>query len=285
VIAPALLQALEAGTPAATFPREELLRHLTASAALLAVLLLLRFFTSRALLRSDWKDDAARARTQANLERLAILALVLGLIVIWAPELHAFALSAVALAAAMVLATKELIMCLSGAVLRATTGAYDLGDRIELDGVRGDVIRVGLLSTTVLEVGPTYQRTGRTLVLPNSLLLSKPVANESQADGYVLHSFVVPLAREADWQADERRLLELAREICEPWTATVHERMQRLARDHGLAAPQTEPRVGLTLPEPGRVNLLVRIPVPARSKTVAEQEILRRFLGAPTVGS
>lgn len=260
------------------FAEGELLRHLFASAALLALLLVLRLVVRRALARADWKDDVARARTQANLGRAAMLGLVLGLLVIWAPELHAFALSAVALAAAIVLATKELIMGVSGAVLRSTTAAYDLGDRIEIDGVRGDVIRIGLLSTTLLEVGPTHQRTGRTVVLPNSLLLAKAVANESQAEGYVLHSFEVPLARAADWQQAEQCLLSIAREVCAPWSESVREAMERLAREHGLPPPQTEVRASVQLAESGRVDLSLRIPVPARSKATAEQEILRRFL-------
>jgi hypothetical protein len=283
---PSLIQDAQEAAAAARplFGEGELLRHLIASAALLAVLLVLRVVVRRALSRADWKDDAARARTQANLGRAAMLALVLGLLVIWAPELHAFALSAVALAAAIVLATKELIMGVSGAVLRATTAAYDLGDRIEIDGVRGDVIRIGLLSTTVLEVGPSHQRTGRTVVLPNSLLLAKPVANESHAEGFVLHSFAVPLAREADWRGSEERLLAIARDVCQPWSERVREAMERLAREHGLPPPQTEVRASVQLAEAGRVDLLLRVPVPARSKAGVEQEILRRYL-APAPGS
>lgn len=265
---------------ASPFSEEKLLAHLVASAALLAGLLLVRWAARRALSRADWKDDAARARTQSHVGTLSWLALVLGLLVIWAPELHAFALSAVALAAALVLATKELILCLSGAFLRATSGAYDLGDRIELGGVRGDVVRLGLLSTTVLEVGPAHQRTGRTLVLPNSLLLSSSVANETHTDEYVLHTFVVPCARDADWRAQEARLLEHAHAACAPWIEPMRLRMERLAREQGLAAPRTDPQVSLQLPEPGRVNLLVRIPAPARQKARVEQQILRAFLGA-----
>jgi len=268
----------EAASP---FASDKLLAHVIASVALLVLLALVRFAVLRTLRSADWKDDAARVRTQQQVGRTSILALALGLIVIWAPELHAFALSAVALAAAAVLATKELIMCLSGAVLRATSGAYDLGDRIELDGLRGDVIRVGLLSTTILEVERSHQRTGRTLVLPNSLLLSRAVANETYTEGFVLHSFAVPLAREDDWRAAEKRLLELAREACAPWLEPVRKALERLARDHALPAPQTEPRVSLRLADPARVDLLVRIPVPARQKARVEQEIVRRFLGAP----
>ena len=262
-----------------TQPEEALfMGRMVASAALLAAVLLARFLARRALERADWKDQAAGTRTARQITRLSLLVLVLGLVVIWAPQLHTFAISAVALAAALVLATKELIMCLSGAVLRASTGAYDLGDRIELEGLRGDVIRIGLLSTTILEVGPAHQRSGRAVVLPNSMLLAKPVVNESFTDEFVLHTFGVPLARAADWREAERRLLELAGELCAPWQEQVRARLERLARDHGLPAPNSEPKVSLQLPDEDSLLLLVRIPVPARQKARVEQEILRRFL-------
>jgi len=45
-----------------------------------------------------------------------------------------------------------------------------------------------------------------------------------------------------------------------------------------LDAPSVEPRVSIHLPEPGRVDLLLRIPSPAHRVSRVEQAILRRFL-------
>ena len=39
-----------------------------------------------------------------------------------------------------------------------------------------------------------------------------------------------------------------------------------------------EPRVALELPEPGRINLILRFPTPFKRKWVNEQHILKRFL-------
>lgn len=279
--APAHLALLRDGESlVGAFDERVLLPDLTASAALLAAVLVLRWVARRWMRDAAWPSDEVRLRAHLRVSQLSVLALVLGLFVIWAPELRTLALSAVAVAAALVLATKELLMCATGAILRATTGAYDVGDRIELDGTRGDVIRYGLLTTTVLEIGPTHQRTGRAVVLPNSLLLSKPVVNETFTANYVLHSFAVPMARSADWQAAEQRLQAIAARVCAEWVAPARRQLEELSREHGLTPPSVEPKVSLQLADEDTLRLLVRVPTPHRQKGRVEQEILREFLSA-----
>lgn len=244
-------------------------------------MLLLRYVARRWMRETTWPSDELRLRAYLRVGQASVLVLLLGLFVIWAPELRTLALSAVAIAAALVLATKELLMCASGALLRATTGAYDVGDRIEVDGLRGDVIRYGLLTTTILEIGPTHQRTGRAVVLPNSLLLSKAVVNETFTDTYVLHTFGVPVAREQGWQQAADRLQQLAQRVCAEWVEPARSQMEALSREHGLTPPNVEPKVSLQLEDTETLRLLVRIPTPHRQKGRVEQEILRAFLGGP----
>jgi small-conductance mechanosensitive channel len=60
---------------------------------------------------------------------------------------------------------------------------YRVGDRIEIENARGDVIDVGYLDTTLWEFGGPYLSTqhpsGRIIKFPNSLVLSKIVYNYS----------------------------------------------------------------------------------------------------------
>ena len=57
-----------------------------------------------------------------------MLLILLGLAMIWAAQIQTLALSMFAVAAAIVVATKELIMCLSGSILRSVTKQYSIGD-------------------------------------------------------------------------------------------------------------------------------------------------------------
>jgi hypothetical protein len=260
---------------------ETLLPDAIKSLILLAVVLSVRLLLLRAVLQSERLTLETRRRWVIYVRNMVALVFIIGLVFIWGHELETFAVSLVAIAVAVVLATKELILCLSGTVLRMGTNAYTLGDRIEVAGTRGNVLDQTLLATTVLEIGPgqtSQQYTGRAVVFPNSLLLSHPIVNETYLRRYVVHVITVPLTHDDDWQTAEKLLFEIAMAECAPFIDDARRHMKELEGKAWLDAPSVQPRVNLQLPEPGRINLLLRIPAPAHRTSRLEQAILRRFL-------
>lgn len=251
------------------------------SLVLLMVILVLRSLLVRIVMKSPGLAMEARRRWIVAIRNALAAVFLVGLIFIWAHALSAFAVSLVAIAVALVLATKELLLCISGAVIRFGSNAYALGDRIALGGFRGNVLDLNLFATTLLEIGPgekTQQYTGRVVVVPNSLLLSAPMINETYGKDYIVHVVTVPLTMEDDWQAAEKILLEAAQAECGSFVEEAHRHMKQMEGKHWLDAPSVQPRVTLHLPEPGKVQLLVRIPAPAHRTSRLEQAILRRFL-------
>jgi len=251
------------------------------SLVLLAVVLALRSILVRAISRNQSLTHEARRRWATNLRNAVAVTFVIGLVFIWAHELSAFAVSLVAVAVALVLATKELLLCLSGAILRMGANVYSLGDRIEIHGLRGNVLDQNWLTTTVLEIGPgqmSQQYTGRAVVFPNSLLLSHPLINETYMKTYIVHVMTIPLTADDDWRKAELDLLDAARAECGPFLEEARRHMKQVEGENWLDAPSVDPRVTIQLPEPGRINLLLRIPSPAHRTSRVEQAILRRFL-------
>jgi small-conductance mechanosensitive channel len=264
----------------ATLRDNVVVRDGLASLVIIAVALVLRGAALQALRRSKLEiDDLLRWRTQIRNVTIAIV--ISGVIVVWASELRAVAISVAAIAAALVLATKEFINCLMGSTLRASGGSFRVGDRIEVAGVRGDVLDIGPLTTAVLEVGPgqsIHQRTGRKITLPNSVFLVHPVTNETMSDDFVLHVLRVPLAVDADWRSARDKLAAIATERCAQYVDDTRRALAQVSPAGGGHLISTEPVVYLELPEPGRVELLLRFPTPARQRGRVEQQILRRFL-------
>jgi small-conductance mechanosensitive channel len=255
-------------------------RELIFSMLLVVTVLLLRTMAARALLRYEKVSSEVRRRWVAAARNLSIAIVVFGLLSIWAEELRTLAVSLIAFAVAAVIATKELILCASGALVRAAGDAYGIGDRIEIAGARGEVVDQSMLTTTLLEIGPppAHQFTGRTIVIPNSLLLSSPVVNETFDEQVDLHVIRVPIDEREDWQEAERLLLDAARLECGDFMDEARRHLRRVQAVRGVEAPSVEPRVTLHLPDPGKVVLLLRVATPARRKGRVEQAILRRYL-------
>jgi small-conductance mechanosensitive channel len=249
--------------------------------ALVFALIVIRYLAGRSLSVASFLGQDVRLRALVAVRNLALFAGVVGVGAIWAQQVQALLLSVLAVGAAGAIALKEVLMCLAGGLLRTTTNLFGVGDRIEVNGFRGDVIDLGPMTTTLLEVGPgkeSHQWTGRSVSLPNSLFLLHTVANESFTDEWVLHPFIVSVARNERWRDAEAALLTAAHEQCGPYLEQARAFMEQRARRHSLATMSVDPRVSIRLGDTGKIEMLVRIPVPRGQRGRIEQAILHRFL-------
>lgn len=251
------------------------------SLILLVSIVLTRTLVVRWLSRNPALSMEAKRRWVVTTRNSMVFVFLLGLVVIWAHELQAFAVSLVALAAALVLATKELILCWSGAALRVGSKIYAVGDRIQIAGFRGVVLDHDVFATKLLEIGPgqsAHLYTGRVTSFPNSLLLTNALVKENPEQDYGLYTLVVPLKAEDDWRKAEGTLLAVAKAECGPFMEEAARQMKLLEQTNLLEAPSPEPRITLQLQEPGRIHLVLRFPAPDRGRSRVEQAILRRYL-------
>jgi small-conductance mechanosensitive channel len=101
--------------------------------------------------------------------------------------------------------------CFAGWVFILWRRPFELGDRIEIDGVRGDVVDISLLHHSLMEIGNWIggdDRTGRVLHVPNASVLSSVVANYNK--GWYQHiwdEIAVLVTFESNWK-EARRLLQ-----------------------------------------------------------------------------
>lgn len=260
--------------------------RLLLSTALLVLAVVLLHSVAGRFIRSHVQAVDLRRRWLVQTRNGLVLLLILGLVTIWAEELRTVAISIVAIAVAFVVATKELIVCVTGSILKMASRSFVIGDRIQVKDFRGDVIDQNLLATTILEVGPgrlTHQRTGRMAVIPNSLFVSEPVINESYTHDYILHVFTIPFKREDDWQGASEALLSSARRHCAGYIDDVRRHMEQLSRQRGLDVPNVDPRVTIQVPAAGEIHLVVRVPARSNERSHIEQSIMLDVLGEARV--
>lgn len=261
----------------------EFTKNLISSAVLFASLLAIRFIAVRAITTSKTIPNDHRRQWIVKARSLALLIFIAGLLVIWASELQNFAISLVAVAAAVVIALKELIMNVSGFFAQASAKPFGVGDRIEIAGIRGDVVDLNPFFTRVLEIGPghlTNQYTGRAVNIPNSIFLSQNIINESFTEHFTLHVFTVPVHYNEHFQVVRKLLLEAAEQCCRPFIAEAKKVFSTFGQEQGIETPSVEPRVHIHFAAPEKVDLIVRIPAPISRKGRIEQDILNQFVGS-----
>lgn len=241
----------------------------------------LRAIVNFALEKNQSISSDFKLRWKVHIRNFSLGFLILGLFFIWSAELKTLALSLVAVAVALIIATKELVMCLTGTLFKASSGAFAIGDRIITGEFRGEVIDQTLLSTTLMEIGPgkeMHQLTGRAITLPNSIFITLPVINESYRQNYVLHGFTIPIKLTANFSAAIDMLLQVANEVCKPYLAEAERQLVTAARRRGVDAPSIEPRVSLSLVDAESINMVIRVPAPVKRRGTIEQAIVQKFL-------
>ncbi len=255
----------------------EFSKSLIASGVLAFCLVLLRIFLIGIMRQSKEMNRETRRLWTGRISTFLMIFLIIGLSFIWADQIRAFAYSMVAVAAAMVIATKELILCLLGGLLKSFSRPFRIGDRIEIGIVRGDVLRHDIFTTTLLEIGPgksTHQYTGKEVTVPNSLLLSNPLINESAGAPYGLHSFTLSFPINTELSKLRTVLLDTANAVCKPIIEKAQSTFDRLSEHEDIDAPNAEPRLAFSFPAPDRVDVVMRVPVPVRRSGKVEQEII-----------
>jgi len=251
------------------------------SAISFVFILLIRTVFIRIIKNTKTMRIENKRRWTVNANSLFSVLLFITLVFIWVNQIQTFTLSITAIAVAVVLATKDLIQCFTGAIYKAFINSFHIGDRIEIAGVRGDVIDRNVFSTTILEMGPgktTNQYTGRSIQIPNSIFLHENCYNESFLKDYVLHTFTIAIGVNEDWERAKDIILKYAKEECAEHQEIATSHISRIQSRAHLETPHLKPRVHINIVDHEQIDFIVRIVAPSNIKGKIEQKIIINYL-------
>src|SRR6266540_4277474 len=124
--------------------------------------------------------------------------------------------------AGIAIALKDPLTNLAGWAFIVSRRPFDVGDRIEIGGHKGDVIDVHLFQFTLNEIGgwvDADQSTGRIVHLPNQLVFTEAVANYDKGFKYVWNEVPVLVTYESNWKKAKEILTGIAFKHAEHLTA------------------------------------------------------------------
>ena len=121
--------------------------------AVLIVSRLVRWLIGIGLRRSDQAALQTRFWSRQIVSLLSTVILILGLLSIWFNDPTRLATAFGLMSAGLAFALQQVVTSLAGyfVILRGST--FNVGDRISMGGVRGDVMRLGFIQTTIMEMG------------------------------------------------------------------------------------------------------------------------------------
>jgi small-conductance mechanosensitive channel len=192
----------------------------------IAVFIALRFTLNglaRLLMRGR-HNDRLRFWTHQGINLTLALLLIVGIVSIWFDDPARLTTAVGLVTAGLAFALQKVVTAIAGyfVILRGRT--FSVGDRIVMGGVRGDVIALGFIQTTIMEMGeppPTQdapppvwvrsrQFTGRIVTVTNDKIFEEPVFNYSRDFPYLWEEMMIPITYKDDRHRAEEILLEVA---------------------------------------------------------------------------
>ena len=256
------------------------LRQVILTIALISTVTSLKFIYNFRIRKSRKFSSIEKIRKIKTTSNYLTFISIFLLFILWFSHLQTVMISFVAVVAAIVVATKEVIMTFMGGVLIKMNNHYEVGDRIEVDGIRGFVVERNLTTTKVLEIGPekhSQQTTGDIITIPNSLVLTKAVVNESYFKNYSIKSFAFSLPPGVTFDEFEVELLSWSNEICKDYLKEAKKIIEKFCHKEGLLIPNVEPRVRLVMTEKKELEVLLKLPAKNEYVGDVEQNLFRKY--------
>lgn len=258
----------------------DLAYRITGTVALLIGLAILRWFAARWLAKRV-TDPEVMFRARKTVSYVATAIFVVFVSWLWLPFFDDLGTFLGLLSAGIAIALADVFLDLAGWLFIVFRKPFKVGDRIEIDGVAGDVIDVRVFRFTVLEIRnwvDADQSTGRVVHIPNGMLFKHPTANFTEGFYHIWHEVPVLVTFESDW----RRAEEMMKEAIEPSAISESElrRHQRIAsesRDYLIVFNQLGTTVFVTTRDSG-VLLTARFLVEAKQRRGVEDAVWRRLL-------
>lgn len=253
-------------------------QHVITVTSLVAVVFM--FFVAPLGVNKLGITPAQRRRAKKAIRYVTLILTLALLSVVWADELKEGALLVSAFAVAIVLANKEVIMCITGWWLKLSGSHFRVGDRIQVGDYKGDVVDYGLLTTTLMEVDTdprSEQRSGSVIILPNSIYFAEPVRNETKAFSAHWHTVTVVVREGLDWKQAEQALLDCGQSEWSRLKEEIHKQEQDLEENFALKQKEGKPRIFVSQRDDGRLQLELRIALPVRDARSVEDRIMRAY--------
>lgn len=188
------------------------------------------------------------------------------------------------MAAGIAFAMQEVVGALAGWVNIVSGRVFRVGDRIEMGGVRGDVIDITPLRTKIMEMGSPqkgdswvrgWQYTGRVVAVSNKATFTDPVFNYSVGFNFVWEELTMPISYDADWELAERIMREEA--VRASASETARSTIDEMARRYPVPRTEVEPRVFVRATS-NYLELAARFAVPLRTSRSATDAMTRRIV-------
>jgi len=221
-------------------------RGITISIGLTVIWLIVKGIQKSLLIKIHDNDNRYRAKKITGSAGY-IFAIIL-IAVVYSDKIGGFTVALGVAGAGIAFALQEVIASFAGWLAILFGGFYKPGDRVQLGGIKGDVMDIGVLRTTIMETGQWVDGdlyNGRIVLIANSFVFKEPVFNYSGDFPFLWDEIKIPIQYGSDYEMATALIEKVGQEIAGDHSDKSTEKWHALQYKYRLEEAQTAPMVSL----------------------------------------
>jgi small-conductance mechanosensitive channel len=217
---------------------------------IILIIALLGIHLIRRYLKKKIGNTIVRYKAQKGVEILGYVLLVILAITYFSGTIKDFTIVVGLFTAGMAFTLQELILSIAGSIYIFLVKVYKPGDRIEINGIKGDVIDVDSMYTTMMEIGQWVSSdnySGRIVKLSNAFVFKGPIYNYSQDFPFIWDEFNLPIRYGSDVELAKSIIIKIASEILSEYTADSKSDWKSVVNKYYIEDAQIDPTLAISL--------------------------------------
>lgn len=204
----------------------------------------------RRFLRKNLPDTGTRYRSQKGIELFGYVLLIILTLSYFTGNIKDFTLAIGLFTAGITITLQELILSIAGSVYIFVVKVYKPGDRIEINGIKGDVIDIDSIYTSMMEIGEWVSSdnySGRIVKLSNAFVFRGPIYNYSKDFPFIWDEFNLPIRYGSDVELAKSIIIKIAKEVLSDYTVNSIAKWKDVVNKYYIEDAVVDPTLAITL--------------------------------------
>ena len=235
-------------------------------------------------LKRKLPDNSIKYKSQKGVEVIGYFLIILITITYFTGSIKDFGLAIGLFTAGITITLQELILSIAGSFYIFFIKVYKPGDRIEINGIKGDVINIDSIYTTMMEIGEwvaSDNYTGRIVKLSNAFVFKGPIYNYSQDFPFVWDEFNLPIRYGSDIELAKSIIISVAQKHLANYVEESIADWKDVVDKYYIEDAQVNPTLAITMTDNWiQFNLRYIVDYKKRryTKTLLNEEINKKIL-------
>lgn len=227
-------------------------------------------------------DTNSRYRTRKFINYISFALIILLALIIFSSQLSGLTVFLGVAGAGIAFALQEVIASIAGFVIINFSNMFRVGDRVMVGGVKGDVVDIGILRTTMMQMGDWVNGdlyNGKIVHVSNSSVFKDPIYNYSGEFPFLWDEVTIPIRSESDHEYARQLFTDILNDIQGDFATEASKHWEVMTEKMMIEKARVAPIVSMVFDE-NWITFTLRFVVDFQKRRLTKDLIFTRVLEA-----